>query len=260
MGISVVIPFFNSSATIEASIYSAINQTYPPDEIIVINDGSSKDESDKLLSIISKIDFKDIKFKYFVQKNAGPSAARNKGVEMSNMEWIAFLDSDDAWDYRKLAIQTEAIRVNEKGVLFGVKMGIKDELNNDKEFHEVSFLSNCISNKFSTPGVIVKKDVFLKFKFDINKKFSEDYKLWLEISANYKVYKNNSILCYSLLGKNKFGDSGLSSNLVEMEKGELSNYIYLYKKKYLKIYNLFFLYSWSFIKFLRRYFICKVLR
>jgi len=92
MKISVVIPLYNKRETILRALNSVLNQTFLPEEIIVVNDGS-KDGSE---SVVAKI--KHPLLKLVNQPNLGVSAARNKGILESRSEWVAFLDADDEWD------------------------------------------------------------------------------------------------------------------------------------------------------------------
>jgi glycosyltransferase involved in cell wall biosynthesis len=92
--VSVVIPAFNRAHLIEAAIGSALNQSRAPTEIVVVDDGSSDGTSD----IVEKIAKDDPRIRCFRQPvNAGPSAARNRGVREAVGDLIAFLDSDDTW-------------------------------------------------------------------------------------------------------------------------------------------------------------------
>lgn len=88
--ISVVIPVYNSSEYIARTIESVLAQTHKPDEIIVVDDGSTDETKQKVAQYEPKV-------KYIYQTNAGASAARNTGIKTSSGEWIAFLDGDDEW-------------------------------------------------------------------------------------------------------------------------------------------------------------------
>ena len=96
--VSVVIPTFNRAKVVTRAIDSVLEQTYRNCEVIVVDDGSTDDTADVLRS------YKD-KIVYIQQKNAGPSAARNRGIRESKGEFIAFLDSDDLWFATKLERQ-----------------------------------------------------------------------------------------------------------------------------------------------------------
>ena len=89
---SIIIPLYNKAPYIERAINSVLNQSLQNFEIIVVNDGSS-DGGEK---IVTKLE--DERLKLVSQKNAGVSAARNKGALEAKSEYLAFLDGDDTWE------------------------------------------------------------------------------------------------------------------------------------------------------------------
>ena len=91
MKVSIIVPTYNVENYIEDCLDSLVNQTLQDIEIIVINDGST----DNTLENILKYSTKDKRIKVLYQKNAGPSAARNKGLEAATGEYVAFVDADD---------------------------------------------------------------------------------------------------------------------------------------------------------------------
>lgn len=97
--VSVVMPAYNAEAFLEESIGSVLTQTYRQFELIIVDDGST----DCSAAIISKI--ADSRIRYHHQQNGGVSKARNRGVQLSQGDLIAFLDSDDLWLPEKLAKQ-----------------------------------------------------------------------------------------------------------------------------------------------------------
>ena len=101
--ISVVIPAYNAEKFINRAIDSVLAQTYQPDEIIVVDDGSTDDT----VSVVSKY---GSQVKLIRQENAGASAARNSGINAATCQWIAFLDSDDEWLPEKLQLQIELLK------------------------------------------------------------------------------------------------------------------------------------------------------
>ena len=88
--ISVVIPTYNRAHLIGRAIESVLRQSKRPAEIIVVDDGSTDDTREQIVSFGSLV-------RYIYQTNSGASAARNRGVREARSEWIAFLDSDDLW-------------------------------------------------------------------------------------------------------------------------------------------------------------------
>ena len=100
-----VIPAYNAEAHISRAIDSVLAQTYPADEIIVVDDGSTDNSAEQIKKYGEKI-------KYIHQANAGVSAARNSGINTAANEWIAFLDSDDEWLPNYLKLQIDLLRRN----------------------------------------------------------------------------------------------------------------------------------------------------
>lgn len=90
--ISVVIPLYNGAPYIERAVESVFAQVLPPDEVIVVNDGSTDAGPD----IVAKLALR-YPVRILQQDNAGQSAARNRGVEHAHGDLIAFLDQDDIW-------------------------------------------------------------------------------------------------------------------------------------------------------------------
>ena len=106
--VSVVIPAYNREKTIKDTVDSVLRQTYLPNEIIVVDDGSTDNTRDVVQEIAENCS--SVKIIYCDQKNAGAQKARNKGIELAAGEWIAFLDSDDLWVSDKLEQQAKAIQ------------------------------------------------------------------------------------------------------------------------------------------------------
>lgn len=103
---SVVIPVYNKERYLVETIDSVLAQTLPPDEIIVIDDGSTDRSAEIAASYGSRIHL-------IRQPNRGESIARNEGIEASTGEWIALLDGDDVWEPHKLERQFRALSTAE---------------------------------------------------------------------------------------------------------------------------------------------------
>ncbi len=92
--LSIIVPVYNAEKTLEKCVNSILNQKYSNIEVILINDGS-KDDS---LKICKKMESKDSRIKIIDIVNQGVSVARNKGIEKSTGDYIAFVDADDYLD------------------------------------------------------------------------------------------------------------------------------------------------------------------
>jgi glycosyltransferase involved in cell wall biosynthesis len=96
--VSVVIPVFNAGHRLRDAIASVHRQEYEPLEIIVVDDGSTDDTPALIRQLGTKV-------RAVTQTNAGPAAARNRGLSIAGGELFAFLDADDLWPDGKLHLQ-----------------------------------------------------------------------------------------------------------------------------------------------------------
>jgi hypothetical protein len=117
--VSVVIPSYNRAHAVIAAIESILTQTYDRREIIVVDDGSTDGTADAINRFLRGRSVKGDDVRQMYQHNQGPSAARNRGIAEARGNWIAFLDSDDAWLPEKLERQVRAVeRFNQCGACF----------------------------------------------------------------------------------------------------------------------------------------------
>ncbi len=115
--ISVIVPVYNSEKMLSSCIESILTQSYPEFELILVDDGST----DKSSEICKKHAVADARIRYVRQKNAGASAARNKGIELATGEFITFVDSDDTVESDFLRTAISKIEGHDY-YLSGVKM------------------------------------------------------------------------------------------------------------------------------------------
>ena len=99
--VSVIVPAYNAAAFVGEALRSALSQTYPHLEVIVVDDGST-DETSDLVQAIAREDARVVLIR---QQNAGVARARNAAIERASGEFIAPLDADDIWYPRKLELQ-----------------------------------------------------------------------------------------------------------------------------------------------------------
>jgi len=191
--ISVIIPLYNKENYVEKTIKSVLSQKYQYFEIIIVDDGST----DNSLNVVKQ--FNDKRLKIIEKENTGVSSTRNRGVEESKYEYIAFLDADDWWKDTFLEEIVRLIKKYPAGVyacncilFYPNKTKISPfTFSNDFSEGYIDYIKVFYQNK-STPicssNVVISKNEFLKVKgFDIKLKSSEDFDLWLKLACNTKI-------------------------------------------------------------------------
>lgn len=254
--VSVIIPCFRCKETIGRAVESVARQSAVPSEIILIDDNSNDGTLQKLQEI--QASFREGWVRIIaLSNNGGPGTARNVGWDQATQPYIAFLDSDDSWHPKKIEIQYHWMKSNPNVIFTGHQSVIVSDSvappplpsENSWAFTLIEKKKLLISNIFSTPTVMLQRDI--RYRFPCGKRYSEDYHLWLEMACN-------GIGCYysqlplAFLYKAPYGEGGLSANLWKMEVGELDMYIDLYKTGYFGFGYLSALLALSFIKFLKR--------
>lgn len=103
--VAVIIPAYNSAPFLHAAVGTALSQTRQPDEIIVVDDGST----DGTGALAGELEALSPTVRFIRQPNGGVAVARNTGMREARSDWIALLDADDLWHPRKLELQVRAI-------------------------------------------------------------------------------------------------------------------------------------------------------
>ena len=258
--VSVIIPCYNSSKTIGRAIQSVIEQTLRPAEILLINDGSEDNTLEILLEFQNLYGSDWIKV-ILLEQNSGVSIARNTAWDLASQEYIAFLDADDSWHHRKLEIQYNWMSSHPEVALTGHPCTVlKDEivnsqLNPDWSFRKINLYRLLFSNCFPTRSVMLLRNI--PYRFDPNKRYAEDYSLWLNIVSE----GNNTThldLHLAYLYKNNFGAGGLSGNMWNMELGELGMYYNLFKAGGISLFLFLLTITFSLLKYIRRILIVQL--
>ncbi|NOQ15460.1 MAG: glycosyltransferase [Methyloprofundus sp.] len=187
MKISLIIPTYNRCAPLKRALNSVLQQTLAPDEIIVIDDGSTDDTATMI-----KADFPQVT--YLWQVNKGVSAARNRGIQHAKSEWLAFLDSDDTWLANKLALQAQAlIQAPAIKVCHTEEIWIRNDVRvNAMNKHKKTggwIFKHCLPLCAMSPSsIMIHRSIFADIGlFDEGLPACEDYDLWLRITAKYPV-------------------------------------------------------------------------
>ena len=183
LSVSVVIPTYNRGPLVLGAVESALAQTVPPLEVIVVDDGSTDDTRDRLRPYSTRI-------VYRYQENQGVSAARNHAIREARGEFIAFLDSDDVWHPRKLELQLQLFKERPELGLLGTGAmewpapSYPEILKDDHGLAKVvSWAELAVRNRLGTSSVMVRSTVLKAAgEFDPVMKGSEERDLWLRIA------------------------------------------------------------------------------
>jgi glycosyltransferase involved in cell wall biosynthesis len=186
--ISVIIPVYNTKLYLSKCIKSIQEQTYKNFECLIIDDGS--EDGSHLIAQLFCND--DVRFKLYRQKNTGLSSARNKGIEHSKGEYIAFLDSDDFWMPDKLSNQINVLIKLKTfdSVVFSRGLGLlpsgvifNDNLNvfNNNPLELLSH--NSVDGSGSS--ILIPKNIINKIGyFNESLRSFEDLEYWFRIAIN----------------------------------------------------------------------------
>ena len=234
MKISIIIPYYNAINTIERTLFSIYNQTYNNYEVIVINDKSTDNPFPIINTYKLKFENNNNNFKYIeLDENCGPSKARNYAWDISEGDYLAFLDSDDFWHCQKLETCVNFLAISKAHMLIhscevyngnAIDKIILNKYGDENVFN--LFKSNkykwLLRNHSVTPSVVLNQKITLRFRDSM--KYSEDYDLWLRVVFNYNNTFEIIGPTLTFLGKPFMIGNGLSSNVHKMRVGEFQLY------------------------------------
>ncbi|MEN4054261.1 glycosyltransferase family A protein [Sulfurimonas sp. NWX79] len=231
MDITVIIPTYNRYELLKRAITSVYAQTHPPKELIIIDDGSTDNTKQ-----ITK-DFPDIIYIY--QENRGVSCARNVGIKATKYEWIAFLDSDDEWDEKKLEKQVSFHESNPDILMsYTAEQWIRNGqvIKIPKKYRKVGddiFMENLSYCNIAPSSVVMHKKLFESVGlFDESLPVCEDYDLWLRILLKHKVGLINEKLIIKHAGHDK--QLGFSKDLDKYRMYALEKLLQFVEQKEMK--------------------------
>lgn len=185
--LAAIIPTFNRSDTLTRCLDSIFAQTLRPDEIIVVDDGSTDGSTQNLEKEYPGL-------RLIIQRHSGVSRARNTGIETAQSSWIAFIDSDDVWLPQKCAKQIDALSQN-PGVLVchteeaWIFRGTPKTVPKDYRKSGGRIFLNCLPRCAISPSTaIIDRNLLVSLGgFDESLPACEDYDLWLRITAHHPV-------------------------------------------------------------------------
>jgi len=235
--VSIIMPCFNSSKTINNSINSVLKQSYLNWELIIIDDCST----DNSLEIIENYKKKDSRFCIVRNEfNKGVSFSRNEGLRLSSGLFIAFLDSDDFWDSRKLEFQISEMVNNSLDISCTAYYRV--DLNKRIIGHVnikkvISYQDILKGNPISMSSSIIKTEKLSNMVFQ--KVGHEDYLFWLNILKNgITVYPINSFLTYYTVQNDSLSSNKLKAITYTWKIYRSSLGFNLFKCFYLLVYHI----------------------
>lgn len=188
--VSVNICCYNSEKFIKETIESVEAQTFNDYEVIIIDDGS-KDRTGEIVKSI-----KDPRMKYYYQDNKGLSVSRNRAIELSNGEFIAFLDHDDLWEKDKLEKQIALFKskpdlglVYSDCYVYNMKNKKKIKYSDLVKFHRGKVIDELFYEDFMPLLMImIKKEIIKEIGgFNENLQIAEDYDFLVRLAEKYEV-------------------------------------------------------------------------
>lgn len=230
--ISIITPTFNRGYIIGNTIESVISQTYSNWEHIIIDDGST-DDTGRFINT-----FKEPRIKYLYQSNRGQSSARNKGLDVAQGAWVAYLDSDNELFPNYLEVMLDSVTRSDKTV-FAVARGRRT-----LELYENGVMTKYIDESSDFPESLTAKDIGLKtyhfdtngfmhsravidagIRFDERMRSFEDWDFAIQIAERFPqglLYVKEELVHYH----QRYGTDGLVSNASYADWAELFEYIY----------------------------------
>ncbi len=198
--VSIVIPAWNAEEYVKEAVRSALAQTYPNIEIVVVDDGST-DGTKQALEEYSR----DPRCKYIYQANKGLAGARNTGIRESRGRYIAFLDSDDMFAPDKIKDQVTILEGHpDFGVCYSDLTHFTDTDPREYYHHRYTYpsgdiLESLLHRQFVNPLTLIARRSVIDAHGMFNESFrrSEDWELWLRWAhAGVKFYYLDKPLAY----------------------------------------------------------------
>ncbi|WP_299052950.1 glycosyltransferase family 2 protein [uncultured Polaribacter sp.] len=212
--VSIITPCFNSENFIAETIESVVNQTFKNWELIIVDDLST----DNSLQIINSYAKKDLRIKvHQLKNNSGTAIARNKAIELSKGNFIAFLDSDDLWIPSKLEHQLKFMLDNKLPLSYtSYKIMNANSIEIEKPIYcdsKMTYKKMLYSNKIGCLTAMYNKDIIGKIYMP-NIRKRQDYGLWLFILKKYSHASGMRGIYASYRKTN----NSISNNKIEMIK------------------------------------------
>jgi teichuronic acid biosynthesis glycosyltransferase TuaG len=213
--VSIITPVYNAQSTIKATLDSIVSQSYKDWELILVNDASTDDSK----AIAEPYLKKDKRIKWIdMAQNSGAAKARNFAIDHARGQYLAFLDSDDAWDSTKLDKQLKFMRDHAYGFTFTAYKTTRGRI--IKAPSVLSYNELIINNQIGCLTVIVDRRSTGDFLMPDYRK-GQDHLTWLMLmKRGIKAYGLNEVLATYTEGNT----NSLSGNKLKAAKRQWFNY------------------------------------
>ncbi|NUQ37631.1 MAG: glycosyltransferase family 2 protein [Caldilineales bacterium] len=214
--ITAIIPVHNGERYLAEAIRSVLDQTLPPDELIVVDDGSTDASAQVARSFGPPV-------RVLAQANLGPAAARNLGAQQASGDLLAFLDADDLWTPEKLARQSAVLAADPvcDAVLGRVENFVSPELDESQAAKLARTAAQ--SGEFHIGALLIRRDAFRRVGwFDAGLRHGEFIDWWARATQLHLAY---TVLPDLVLRRRLHAD-----NLTRREPGGRSDYLALLRQ------------------------------
>ncbi len=219
--VSVIIPAYRAARTVGRAVDSLLAQSRPPDEILVIDDGSPDDLGAALKGYGDRITLAR-------KPNGGAASARNLGIERSQGELIAFLDADDYWESTELERQLAIFRDHPEVGLVASRFfeqppgwpRVGPTAEAGPLFDQVLVASGAealqVAMRVWTSTVIVRRAVLGSYRFVSGLEPAEDRDLWVRVITSSPVYLISESLATAVLEPGSLSRSSVDTDCANM--------------------------------------------
>ncbi len=193
---SVVIPLYNKEDCVLKTLNSVLGQSYGDFEVVIVDDGST----DNSLEVVSSVH--DERIRVYSQLNAGPSAARNRGIQQAEGDFVAFIDADDLWHQDFLMEMSRLISDFPDGDIYGFNHAIIK--NGEISARDSVDFRGYVSVKWdffpffywTSSSCCRTKSIKAIGGFDERIFYGEDWDVWLRLLLNGRGVLDSRVMAY----------------------------------------------------------------
>jgi glycosyltransferase involved in cell wall biosynthesis len=188
--VSAIITAYNAAAFVGEAIESVLAQTRPPDEVVVIDDGST-DNTAEVAGQFARDGVRCVR-----QENRGATGARNRGIMETRGDMIAFLDCDDLWLPEKTVLQEKYLTAHPEVGLVTSHVWWWDPRQNKcwvarirtRRSAGAALRELAVRNNIGNPsGVMIRRQLFQQVGLFDPRQWAEDRELWIRVAAHSRI-------------------------------------------------------------------------